>query len=175
MTKVVRFYIKFEDGIEFSSKNFNVNYNDAEQLLIVLQDIYSIVSPYKAVADIYINEPIYDINGDLQEEIPLASYFELSKSSHVIRYEISSMKLETTNFFDIVCACLEEPALVKQSGLLRVEQFGNGVEVGDSADIDIHGGTYVGTWIKIKYNNLTIDYAIQDIIDLDNSLDNSLF
>ena len=61
MTKVVRFYIKFEDGIEFSSKNFNVDYNDAEQLLVVLQDIYSIVSPYKTVEDIYINEPIYNM------------------------------------------------------------------------------------------------------------------
>ena len=162
MIKVVRFYIKFEDGTEFSSKNFNVDYNDAEQLLIVLQDIYSIVSPYKAVEDIYINEPIYDINGDIQEEIPLASYFELSKTISVIRYEISSLGLKTLNFIYIVDACLKEPAIVKQSGLLRVETIGRGVEVGDGADIDIYGTN----WIKIKYNNLIIDYSIQDMDDL---------
>ena len=162
MMKVVRFYIKFEDGIEFSSKNFNVDYNDAEQLLVVLQDIYSIVSPYKEVEDIYINEPIYDINGDLQEEIPLASYFELSKTISVIRYEIPSLNLKTLNFLYIVDACLKEPALVKYSGILRVEQLGNGVEVGDSADIDI----YAANWIIVKYNNLIIDYSIQDIDDL---------
>ncbi|WP_407414243.1 hypothetical protein [Methanobrevibacter sp.] len=166
MTKVVRFYIKFEDGVEFSSKNFNVDYNDAEQLLVVLQDIYSIVSPYKAVDDIYINEPIYDINGALQEEIPLASYFELVKSGHVIAYKIQNMKLETENFLDIVNACLDEPALVKQYGILRTDTIGN-IECGTCADIDI----FAANWLIINYCNLIVDYSIQDIIDLDNSLD----
>ena len=170
MIKVVRFYIKFEDGTEFSSKNFNVDYNDAEQLLIVLQDIYSIVSPYKAVEDIYINEPIYDINGDIQEEIPLASYFELVKPGHVIRYEIPSMKLETKNLIDIVDACIEEPALVIQSGIIRADTIGT-TECGVGADITIYGTN----WITVRYRNLVVDYPIQDIIDLENSLDNSLF
>ena len=170
MMKVVRFYIKFEDGTEFSSKNFNVDYNDVEQLLVVLEDIYSIVSPYKAVEDIYINDPIYDINGDLQEEIPLASYFELSKPGHVIKYKIPSMKLETADFSDIVCACMEESALVKQSGIIRTDTVGT-VECGTCADITI----FAGNWITTNYGNLIVDYSIQDIIDLDNSLDNSLF
>lgn len=170
MMKVVRFYIKFEDGIEFSSKNFNVDYYDTEQLLIVLQDIYSIVSPYKTVEDIYINEPIYDINGDLQEEVPLASYFELSKTSHTIRYEIPSMKLETENFLDVVNACLDEPALVKQYGILRTDTIGN-VECATCADITI----FAGNWITTNYGNLIVDYPIQDIMDLENNLDNSLF
>lgn len=162
MMKVLRFYVICEDGTEYSSKNFNVDYAVPDQLLTVLKDIYSIVTTYKKVVDIYINEPVYDINGYVKEEIPIVSYFESLKHPWAVTYSIEGM-FKSANFLNVVNACIYEPLRVMQSGILREESH----IVPNPTSVHVYPNIFAANWITLDYGTVTVDYSIQDIKELE--------
>lgn len=165
MLKVVRFYVVCEDGTEYSSKNFNVDYTMPDQLLTVLKDIYSIVATYKKVVDIYINEPVYDINGYVKEEIPIVSYFELLKHPWAVTYSIENM-FKSANFLNVINACMYEPLRVMQSGIIREEHS----IVPNPTSVHVYPNIVAANWITLNYGTVIVDYSIQDIKELEKIL-----
>ena len=161
MQKVVRFYVMFSNGDEFESGNFNVRYESIDAFIYLLKDIYSVVHGRK-IEDIYINEPIYDSNGNLIEEIPLASYYELLKSqNYILKYTFPTLKMETSSFYNVVNACINDPLMVKTGGIHRDEYYPSGSS-GTYVDPEI----YQNQWLVMGYGCIRIEYPIQDILAL---------
>lgn len=79
MHKVVKLYIKDANGIEYSSDCFNIIYYQESDLFWFLFNIYRTIWDVTVIDTIYLNEPIFDQNGELDYEIPLACYDEFEK------------------------------------------------------------------------------------------------
>lgn len=79
MQKVVKLYIKDVKDREYSSACFNIEYNNENSLFWFLFNIYRTVWGAMIVDCIYLNEPIFTEDGELDYEIPLACYDEFEK------------------------------------------------------------------------------------------------
>ena len=160
--KTVRFYVVFEDGTEYVSNNFRILYEDEPSYIYILKDLYSMTTMKKGLVDIYINEPIFDKNKNLIEEVPLASYYELvPHRDYILKYKIYDLNIETSNFYNVITACVNFPLAVKSKGIFR-EEVNNVCSFGHTID----PGIFQDNLVIINHNGTTVYYLTKDILGL---------
>lgn len=103
MQKVVKLYIKDEYGVEYSSDCFNIMYHQESDLFWFLFNIYRTIWDVTVIDTIYLNEPIFDQNGELDYEIPIACYDEFEKPAGLSGYKYFTQDgLISGDFIDVI-------------------------------------------------------------------------
>lgn len=103
MHKVVKLYIENDKGIEYSSDCFNIIYYQESALFWFLFNIYRTIWDVTVIEAIYLNEPVFDQNGELDYEIPLACYDEFEKPVGLFDYKyFIQSKVIGKDFIDVI-------------------------------------------------------------------------
>ena len=105
------------------------------------------------------DEPSKD---NLIEEVPLASYYELvPHRDYILKYKIYDLNIETSNFYNVITACVNYPLAVKSKGIFR-EEVNNVCSFGHTIDT----GIFQDELVVINYNGTTVYYLTKDILGL---------
>lgn len=126
-TKVVNLLICNDMGKEFITPNISVSYNEVSSLKYLMEDMWTFLMDKIVIGDIYINEPIYNENGEMIDIIPIMSLEEGRPKHTEIKFSIKELGIQKEAYINkIAVAVCNSPKEAHELNLTRTVGYYNG-------------------------------------------------
>lgn len=126
-TKVVNLLICTDSGKEFITPNISVSYNEVSSLKYLMEDMWTFLMDKIVIGDIYINEPIYNENGEMIDMIPIMSLEEGRPKHTEVKFDIKELGICKEAYINkIIVAVCNSSKEAHELNLTRTVGYYNG-------------------------------------------------